>query len=36
MNDCQPIREGQVLTGPLFNEPMRVQERPELYGKLTT
>ena len=20
-----PIREGQILTGPLFNEPMRVE-----------
>ncbi|MCL6449332.1 MAG: DEAD/DEAH box helicase family protein, partial [Armatimonadetes bacterium] len=25
MSETQPIREGQVLTGPLFNEPMRVE-----------
>lgn len=36
MAKTQPIREGQILTGALFNEPMRVQERPESYGKLTT
>ena len=25
MADGRPLREGQVLTGPLFNEPMRVE-----------
>jgi superfamily II DNA or RNA helicase len=25
MNVPQPLREGQILTGPLFNEPMRVE-----------
>jgi len=25
MNDNLPIREGQILEGPLFNEPMRVE-----------
>ena len=25
MNDHQPIREGQILTGPLFNEPMKIE-----------
>jgi hypothetical protein len=25
MNKVHPVREGQVLTGPLFNEPMRVE-----------
>ncbi len=25
MNKVPPVREGQVLTGPLFNEPMRVE-----------
>jgi superfamily II DNA or RNA helicase len=25
MSDNRPLREGQVLTGPLFNEPMRVE-----------
>ncbi len=25
MSENQPLREGQVLTGPLFNEPMRVE-----------
>lgn len=25
MSETQPICEGQVLTGPLFNEPMRVE-----------
>lgn len=25
MNSEQPLREGQVLTGPLFNEPVRVE-----------
>jgi len=25
MGDRQPLKEGQILTGPLFNEPMRVE-----------
>jgi hypothetical protein len=25
MNDGRPFHEGQILTGPLFNEPMRVE-----------
>ena len=25
MTDGDPIREGQILTGPLFSEPMRVE-----------
>ena len=25
MNDPQPINEGQILTGPLFNEPMKIE-----------
>ncbi len=25
MSEKQLLREGQILTGPLFNEPMRVE-----------
>ena len=25
MSEKQPLREGQILTGSLFNEPMRVE-----------
>ena len=25
MTETQPVREGQILIGPLFNEPMRVE-----------
>jgi hypothetical protein len=26
MSDHEPIREGQILTGALFSEPMRIEE----------
>ncbi len=27
-----PLEEGQILTGPLFSEPMRVESRRSLFG----